>query len=128
MPIEQAICIYARPDGSEPFTQWLRGHRDRTTRNRIRQRLARIRIGNFGDARPVGDGVFELRIHAGPGYRVYFGRRGTQVIILLCGGDKGSQDRDIERAKEYVGSARLKTAMQSAGVTSAPQISFLDGI
>jgi len=101
MPIEQEVRVYARADGSEPFTQWLRGLRDGATRNRIRQRIARIRLGNFGDARSVGDGVYELRIHFGPGYRVYFGRDGDEVVILLCGGDKGSQGRDIERAKEY---------------------------
>jgi len=101
MPIEQEVRVYARADGSEPFTQWLRGLRDGATRNRIRQRIARIRLGNFGDARSVGDGVYELRIHFGPGYRVYFGRDGDEAVILLCGGDKGSQGRDIERAKEY---------------------------
>ena len=101
MPIGQEIYIYTCSDGSEPFTQWLRGLRDGTTRNRIRQRIARIRLGNFGDTRSVGDGVYELRIHFGPGYRVYFGRSGAEVVILLCGGDKGSQDRDIERARGY---------------------------
>jgi putative addiction module killer protein len=101
MPIEREVRIFARSDGSEPFTKWLRGLRDGTTRNRIRQRIARIRLGNFGDARSVGEGVQELRIHVGPGYRVYFGRNGNAVVILLCGGDKGSQDRDIERAQEY---------------------------
>ncbi len=93
--------IYSRSDGSEPFADWLRGLRDGGARNRIRQRIARLRLGNFGDARSVSDGVFELRLHAGPGYRVYFGREGDRVVILLCGGDKGSQDRDIERAKQY---------------------------
>jgi putative addiction module killer protein len=101
MPIEQEVHVYACSDGSEPFTQWLRGLRDGTTRNRIRQRIARIRLGNFGDTRSIRDGVYELRIHFGPGYRVYFGRSGDEVVILLCGGDKGSQDRDIERAREY---------------------------
>jgi putative addiction module killer protein len=101
MPIEQEVHVYTCSDGSEPFTQWLRGLRDGTTRNRIRQRIARVRLGNFGDTRSVGDGVYELRIHFGPGYRVYFGRCGDEVVILLCGGDKGSQDRDIERAREY---------------------------
>lgn len=67
----------------------------------IRQRIARIRLGNLGDARSVGEGVQELRIHFGPGYRVYFGRDGDAVVILLCGGDKGSQDRDVARAHEY---------------------------
>jgi putative addiction module killer protein len=89
MPTEQEVRVYARSDGSEPFTQWLRGLRDGTTRNRIRQRIARIRLGNFGDVRSVGDGVQELRIHFGPGYRVYFGREGDALVILLCGGDKG---------------------------------------
>lgn len=101
MPTELEVRIYARSDGTEPFTEWLRGLRDGTTRNRIRQRIARVRLGNFGDARSVGEGVQELRIHTGPGYRVYFGREGEALVILLCGGDKGSQDRDIERAQEY---------------------------
>ena len=60
-----------------------------------------VKLGNFGDARSVGDGVHELRVHAGPDYRVYFGREGDAVVILLCGGDKGSQERDIERARDY---------------------------
>jgi putative addiction module killer protein len=59
-----------------------------------------LRLGNFGDAKRVGE-VFELRIHTGPGYRIYYGREGDAIVILLCGGDKGSQDRDIERAEEY---------------------------
>jgi putative addiction module killer protein len=101
MPTEREVRVYARPDGSEPFTQWLRKLRDGANRNRIRQRIARVRLGNFGDARSVGDGVHELRIHAGPGYRVYVGREGGAVVILLCGGDKGSQERDIERAQDY---------------------------
>jgi putative addiction module killer protein len=101
MPKEQDVLVYSRSDGSEPFTDWLRGLRDGTARNRIRQRIARVRLGNFGDARSLGDGLFELRIHLGPGYRVYFGREGDRVVILLCGGDKGSQNRDIERATRY---------------------------
>ena len=101
MPIEQEVRVYACSDGSEPFTQWLRGLRDETTRNRIRQRIARVRLGNFGDARSVGEGVQELRIPFGPGFRVYFGREGDRVVILLCGGDKSTQARDIERAQNY---------------------------
>lgn len=101
MPTEQEVRVYARSDGSEPFTQWLRGLRDGTSRNRIRQRIARIRLGNFGDARTVGGGVQELRMHFGPGYRVYFGREGDAAVILLCGGDKGTQERDVERARDY---------------------------
>ena len=101
MPTEQEVRIYARSDGSEPFTECLRGLRDGTTRNRIRQRIARLRLGNFGDSRSVGDGVLELRIHFGPGFRVCFDREGASVVILLCGGDKSSQERDIDRAMEY---------------------------
>ncbi len=67
---------------------------------RIKQRLARVQIGLFGDAKSVGEGVSELRVDHGAGYRVYFTRRGDVVVILLCGGDKGSQKRDIARAKE----------------------------
>lgn len=101
MPTEQEVRVYACPDGSEPFTEWLRRLRDGAGRNRIRQRLARVRLGNFGDARNVGNGVHELRIHTGPGYRIYFGREGDTVVILLGGGDKGSQVRDIERAHSH---------------------------
>ena len=63
-------------------------------------RIGRLRLGNFGDSKRVGE-VFELRIHIGPGYRVYYGREGETVVILLCGGDKGSQASDIERAEAY---------------------------
>ena len=101
MPKEQDVRIYSCSDGSEPFTDWLRSLRDGTARNRIRQRIARVRLGNFDDARSLGDGLFELRVHLGPGYRVYFGREGDRIVILLSGGDKGSQNRDIERAKGY---------------------------
>jgi putative addiction module killer protein len=101
VPNEQEVRVYARSDGSEPFSQWLRGLRDGPTRNRIRQRIARVRLGNLGDVRSVGEGVQELRIPVGPGYRVYFGRSGDAVVILLCGGDKSTQPRDIERARDY---------------------------
>ena len=67
----------------------------------IDARLARVRRGNFGDAKSVGDGVHELRIDFGPGYRVYFGREGSRIVILLCGGAKKSQQRDIATAKRY---------------------------
>lgn len=81
------------------FAKWLGGLRDRTARAVIARRILRLSNGNFGDARSVGDGVSELRIHSGPGYRVYFTRRGDRLILLLCGGDKNSQDRDINAAK-----------------------------
>ncbi len=90
---------YLTPDGKALFSEWRKGLRDRQARARILTRLNRVRLGNFGDCKPLGDGVFELRMTFGPGYRVYFGREGEQVVLLLCGGDKSTQSKDIERAK-----------------------------
>lgn len=81
------------------FVDWLSDLRDVSARARIAKRIDRIAAGNLGDIKSVGDGVSELRFTFGPGYRVYYTRRGDIVVILLCGGDKGSQIRDIERAK-----------------------------
>ena len=85
---------------SDTFREWLDNLRDRRAAVRINARLRRVSLGNFGDSPSVGDGVYELRMHYGPGYRVYFLREGETVVILLCGGDKDSQRRDIERAKQ----------------------------
>jgi putative addiction module killer protein len=90
---------YQREDGSEPFTEWLSAVRDKTAAARIRVRLRQVEAGNFGDCEAVGEGVIELRIHVGAGFRVYCGRLGKAVVLLLCGGDKGTQVRDIRRAK-----------------------------
>lgn len=87
-------------DGREPFGEWLRSLGDRAIEARIRVRLGRVQVGNFGDCEPVGEGVIELRIHVGAGYRVYCGRYGKAVVLLLCGGSKNSQAADIKRAKE----------------------------
>lgn len=84
---------------SSTFDRWLSGLRDRRAVARIAARLDRLAAGNPGDARPVGEGVSELRINYGPGYRVYFIQNGQILVILLCGGDKSSQDRDIKQAK-----------------------------
>jgi len=92
---------YQREDGLEPLTEWLSALRDKVAQVRIRVRLRQVQAGNFGDVEPVGDGVSELRIHVGAGYRVYCARHGKAVVILLCGGDKGSQSADIKRAKEF---------------------------
>lgn len=81
--------------------QWLTGLRDNAAEARIRIRLRRVEAGNLGDCEPVGEGVTELRAHVGAGYRVFFGRRGESLVILLCGGDTTSQAADIRRAKDY---------------------------
>ncbi len=84
---------------TEIFVDWLDNLRDSRAKARIIARLDRMEMGNFSDVRPVGGGVSELRIHYGPGYRVYFVRRGPVVVILLCGGDKKTQHADVEKAK-----------------------------
>ena len=81
------------------FDAWLSGLRDKVGKARILQRLDAAQHGNFGDCAPVGEGVSEMRIHAGPGYRLYFTRRGEVIYLLLLGGDKSTQGRDIKRAK-----------------------------
>lgn len=83
---------------SEEFDIWLAALKDRKGRARIVERIRSAERGNFGDCEPVGEGVSEMRIHFGPGYRVYFTRRGEVVYLLLLGGDKSSQKRDISRA------------------------------
>jgi putative addiction module killer protein len=96
------IEVYQDEKGGRPFTDWLHALRDREARARIRTRLARLELGNFGDSKPVGGGVLELRIDYGPGYRAYLARRGNALLLLLCGGDKRTQRRDIDRAREYL--------------------------
>lgn len=87
---------------TEAFTRWLDTLRDDVARSKIEIRILRLRMGNPGDVKSVGSGVSELRVKHGPGYRIYFVSRGRSVIILLCGGDKSSQKRDIADAKAMV--------------------------
>lgn len=82
------------------FAKWIAGLRDKKAETAVRVRIARVEAGLFGDVKSVGGGVSELRIAYGPGYRVYFTRRGDELVILLVGGDKGSQSRDIKLAQE----------------------------
>jgi len=81
------------------FAKWIDSLRDARAKARIASRIDRLALGNPGDVKPVGEGVSELRIDHGPGYRVYFVRRGETLVVLLCGGDKAGQDGDIARAK-----------------------------
>jgi putative addiction module killer protein len=85
---------------TEGFAKWLKSLRDTKAAAKIAQRIVRVSSGLLGDVKPVGEGVSELRINFGPGYRIYFVQRGDVLIILLCGGDKSTQARDIKRAKE----------------------------
>ena len=95
------IQIYSTGIGKQPFNEWLYSL-DKTTRFIVSARIVRIRAENFGDCkRIVGSSIWELRIACGPGYRIYFGRSGSKVVVLLVGGDKGSQLRDIAKAKKY---------------------------
>ena len=87
---------------TETFKAWFAGLRDIRAKSRIDVRIKRLALGNPGDVKPVGEGLSELRIDYGPGYRVYFVNTGKEIIILLCGGDKRTQSRDIEQAKELL--------------------------
>jgi len=85
---------------TEEFAEWLTDLRDGQARARINVRIRRVQLGNFGDVKAIGEGVSELRITYGPGYRLYFTMQGETLVILLCGGDKSSQSRDITKAKK----------------------------
>ena len=84
---------------TDTFRKWERALGDAKARTLIAARLNRIAYGLLGDVKPVGDGISEIRIHYGPGYRIYFTRRGDEIVVLLCGGDKGTQRRDIAAAR-----------------------------
>lgn len=98
---KQRIRVYRTKDGKQPFSMWLKKLRDQRAQQRIDAWLARVALGNFGDCKAIGDGVLELRIDYGPGYRVYLGRDGEDLVILLSGGDKSKQSKDIATAKDF---------------------------
>ena len=95
------IQRYSTPDGKVPFSEWLDSLRDLKAKFKIDRRLDRVGTGNFGDYRSVGEGVYELRVNYGPGYRVYFGQVEETIVLLLIGGDKSTQEQDIRKAKTY---------------------------
>ena len=105
---ERELVEYIDPAGRNLFREWLDSLKDVRARVRIDARLLRVRLGNLGDAKSVGDGVHELRVSFGPGYRVYFGVDGPRIVVLLMGGDKSSQRSDIRRAKELWASYRAR--------------------
>ena len=95
------IEVFRAKNGRVPFEDWLDDLKDKAAVARVLARLARMRQGNLGDCKAVGEGISELRIDYGPGYRVYFGQKGRTLVVLLCGGDKRTQERDIRLAKQY---------------------------
>ncbi len=95
------IREYLTREGISPFSDWIDSLKDKTARAKIRIRLDRLKLGNMGDCKSVGDGVSELRIDFGNGYRVYIGQDGDILLLLLCGGTKKTQPEDIRKAKAY---------------------------
>ena len=95
------IKTYKTVTGKRPFREWMDSLRDMQAKVAIETRLDRVIEGNFGPCEPVGDGVFELKINLGPGYRVYFGKVGQHIVLLLCAGSKRTQDKDIKTAKIF---------------------------
>lgn len=109
------LLFYQTAAGHRPFADWLAELADANARARIEVRLNRLVLGSFGDCEPVGGGVLELRVSWGPGYRAYFARVGQEVVLLLCGGDKTSQQRDINRAKSYFEDYKARSAKGRPG-------------
>ena len=103
------VLFYETPDGECPFNDWLDDLRDREASQRVIKRIARLRGGNPGDFKFVGEGVYELRIDYGPGYRLYLAFADDEIVLLLCGGDKTTQTRDIATAYELWREFRKRT-------------------
>jgi putative addiction module killer protein len=95
------LRVYESPSGAFPFDHWIEGLRDRQARYIISTRLDRLEEGNYGNCKSVGEGVLELKINFGPGYRIYFAEDGPRLILLLLGGDKNTQQKDIKLAQSY---------------------------
>lgn len=97
---EKQIIVYKTPDGKEPFVEWLFSLRDKTNRHRIEARIDRMRFGNYGDHKRF-KGIIEIRFQFGKGYRIYCAEDGDTIVVLLQGGDKSTQDKDIDKALKY---------------------------
>lgn len=98
---QKNLCYYIAPNGKAPFVEWMHSIRDKMTSVRIMRRLDRVTLGYYGDYKILGDGIFELRLAFGAGYRIYCAEENNSVVILLCGGDKATQKFDINLAKQY---------------------------
>ena len=100
--MQKQIMLYNLKNGKEPFDIWLSSVKDKTTRAKIKTSVLRMSSGNYGDFKKLSSGICELRLHFGSGYRIYFSELDKVVILLLCGGDKSSQTKDIEKAVKYL--------------------------
>jgi putative addiction module killer protein len=110
---EKRVEYYRTADDRVPFQEWYFNLKDKRTQARILMRLHSVQLGNFGYCNAVGQGVMELKIDHGPGYRVYFGQMGTAIVILLCGGDKSTQQKDIANAHNYWKDYRRQYAQET---------------
>ena len=96
------VKVYETAPGRSPFDEWINNLKDAEAQITIDLRIGRVKLGNLGKCESVGGGVYELKNYVGPGYRVYFGLIGLTVVLLLCGGDKRTQKKDIKRAQKYL--------------------------
>ncbi len=99
--LSNTINEYTDERGKSPYAEWLADLRDARAKAKVIIQVDKMELGLFGDSQPIGDGLSELRVHYGPGYRVYYSKEGRQVYLLLCGGDKSTQAKDIKQAKSY---------------------------
>jgi putative addiction module killer protein len=111
-PKPRTVLVYERPDGSQPYIEWLSCIQDIRARATITTRLNRVALGLLGDHHDLGNGVWELRIDYGPGYRIYYGEWHGYVVLLLMGGTKRGQQRDIKTAKEYFENFKQRNAIR----------------
>ncbi len=99
--MNKELRIYRTKEGKEPFAEWLSSLKDKMAQAQIKNRLNRLMFGNYGDCKSVGEGIYELRIHMSPGFRIYFVEQATTIVLLLIGGNKQTQTKDIQKAKDY---------------------------
>ena len=99
--VPKTVLLYEDKHGKTPYAEWFTSLKDVSGKKRIGARIRRLEAGLYGDCEPVGEGVNELRMFFGPGYRVYFGEEGDNIVILVCGGDKSTQKQDIKTAQGY---------------------------
>jgi putative addiction module killer protein len=106
--VEYSVKYFKTTSGKIPLKQWLNDLSDMETRVAIELRIDRILLGNLGNCNTLGGGLHELKIYIGPGYRIYFGKVGQQIILLLCAGDKKSQPKDIVKARKYLKDYKMR--------------------